>query len=273
MLFNSMNERSQMAVPAIERALTVLETIAQWNRGFTLSELCRRLSLPKSSMSLILGTLEHRGYLQKERHTRKYRFGPKLVGLSRSATEHLEFAEEARPFLQSLMEKTGFCVHLAILDGNEAIMIEKVNAPGRNRITTTWPGQRVPAHCTGIGKAMIAFLSEEDFQRQIASRGLWKYNENTITSIEKLKQEMEHTRHRGYSVSNEESQIGFRGIGGPVLDTAGKVIAGISIDGRVAELSADLIPALGKVVKQTAATISAYLAHGKIFPWEPGHQA
>src|SRR5262245_23434751 len=150
MLFILMD--SSAGVPAIERALTVLETIGQWNRGLTLSELSRRLALPKSSTSLILATLQRRGYLEKEKHNRKYIFGPKLIGLSRIATEHLELAAEARPLLHSLMEKTGFCVHLGVLDGNEVIMIEKVNAGGRNWITTTWPGQRVPAHCTGIGK-------------------------------------------------------------------------------------------------------------------------
>ena len=255
-------------VPALERALTVLEVLAQSNRGFTVSELSRRLSLPKSSTHLILTTLERRGYLQKEKRTRRYRFGRKLATLSRTAVEHLEIAEEARPFLQSLMHKTGYCVHMAVLDENEAIMIEKVNAPGRHRITTTWVGQRVPAHCTGIGKAMIAYLTQKDFDRHIGSKTLWRYNQHTITSVRRLKEDLSGTRERGYSVSSEESQIGFRGIGAPILDRTGKVVAGISIDCTILQMPDDLVSVLGEVVRQTAAAISTYLnlAQGKFLP-------
>ena len=251
-------------MPALERALTVLEMMVQSNRGFTLSEVSRKLLLPKSSTYLILTTLERRGYLQKDSHSRRYRLGLKLVSLSRTAMEHLQLQlqEEARPFLQSLMHKTGFCAHIAVLEENEAIIIEKINAPGPHRITTTWPGQRVPAHCTGIGKAMIAYVSNEVFDRQISSKTLWKYNKNTIILMRKLKQDLEDTKKRGYSVSNEESQIGFRGIGAPVFDVTGKVVAGISIDGTVLEIPTELVPSLGRVVQQTAAAISEYLAHG-----------
>ncbi len=249
-------------MPALERALTVLEMMVQSNRGYTLSEVSRKLLLPKSSTYLILTTLERRGYLQKDSHSRRYRLGLKLVSLSRTAMEHLQLQEEARPFLQSLMHKTGFCAHMAVLEENEAVIIEKINAPGPHRIATTWPGQRVPAHCTGIGKAMIAYVSNEVFDRQISSKTLWKYNKNTIILMRKLKQDLEDTKKRGYSVSNEESQIGFRGIGAPVFDVTSKVVAGISIDGTVLEIPTELVPSLGRVVQQTAAAISAYLAHG-----------
>ncbi len=249
-------------MPALDRALSVLELMVQSNRGFTLSEVSRKLVLPKSSTYLILTALERRGYLQKDSHSRRYRLGLKLVSLSRTAMEHLQLREEARPFLQSLMHKTRFCAHMAVLEENEAIIIEKINAPGTRRITTTWPGQRVPAHCTGIGKAMIAYVSNEVFDRQISSKTLWKYNKNTIILMRKLKQDLEDTKKRGYSVSNEESQIGFRGIGAPVFDVTGKVVAGISIDGTVLEIPTELVPRLGRVVQRTAAAISVYLAHG-----------
>lgn len=249
-------------MPALERGLSVLEMMVKSSRGVTLSEVSRKLALPKSSTHLILTTLERRGYLQKDNHTRRYRLGLKLVGLSRTAIEHLQLREEAWPFLQSLMHKTGFCAHLAVLEGNEAILIKKVNAPGPYRITTTWAGQRVPAHCTGIGKAMIAHLSNSEFDRHIGSTTLWKYNKNTIILMSKLKKDLRETRERGYSVSNEESQIGFRGIGAPVFDPTGKVVAGISVDGSALAIPAEVVPSLGRVVQQTAAAISAYLAHG-----------
>src|SRR5215472_17092606 len=118
------------SVPSIERALTVLEFLAQSRRGYSISELSRRLGIPKSSTHLILTTLERRGFLQKNSQTGRYCFGLQLVSLSRSALENLDLREEAKPFLQSLMQETGLTVHLAVLERNEAVIIEKVEGPG-----------------------------------------------------------------------------------------------------------------------------------------------
>jgi len=251
------------SVPSVGRALSVLELLGQFHHGLTLSQVSQRLALPKSSTYMIMTTLERRGYLQKDNRNGRFRFGLKLVSLSWGALESLELAEEAKPFLQSLMQKTGLTVHMAVLEGNEAVIIDKIDAPGPNRITTTWVGRRVGAHCTGIGKAMIAFLPEEEFRRQIGGKALWKYNQNTITSVGKLKHALASIRSQGYAVSNEEAQIGYRGIGAPIFDGTGQMVAGISVDGTIDRISPDLVPALAQQVRQTAAAISSYLSHGK----------
>ena len=250
------------SVPSVERALTVLELLTQSKKGLSISEVSRHLALPKSSIHLILTTLERRGYLRRNSQTGKYQFGLKLVSLSRTAIESLELREEAKPFLESLMRKTGLTVHMAILERNEAVIIEKVQPLGLIQLAT-WIGRRMDVNCTGVGKALIAFLPEDEIQREIKSKGLAKHNHKTIVSINRLKQEFARIRELGYALDDEEDEIGLRCIGAPVFDNSERVVAAISLSGTTAQISMDRVEGLAKTVKKTAAAISSQLGYGK----------
>lgn len=255
-----MTAAKAMSVPAVERALTVLELLTQSRKGFSISEVSRRLELPKSSIHLILTTLERRGYLRRNSQTGKYQFGLKLVSLSRTAIESLELRQEAKPFLQGLMRKTGLTVHMAILERNEAVIIEKVQPLGLIQLAT-WIGRRMDVNCTGAGKALIAFLPDEEFDREITSKGLAKHNHKTIVSLNKLKQEFVKIRESGYAFDDEEDEIGLRCIGAPVFDNTDRVVASISVSGTTSQISMQRLPALAKLVKKSAAAISSQLGH------------
>ncbi len=250
------------SVPSIDRAFGVLELLAQSRNGFSISEISRKLKLPKSSVHLLVGTLERRGYLQKNALSGKYSFGLKLITLSRTALEGLDLREQAKPFLQTLMRKTALTVHMAVLERNEAVIIEKVECPGLLRLAT-WIGRRLDVNCSGVGKALIAFLSEEEFDRQFKAKGLARHNENTTVSIVKLKSELEHVRTLGYSFDDEEDEIGFRCIGAPVFDFTNQVVAAISVAGTTAQIPTDHVPELARTVKVTAAQISLQLGYGQ----------
>lgn len=234
----------------------------------SLSEISKALSLPKSSTSMILRTFVRRGYLQKNPYTGIYHFGLKLLTISRSALEKLELSGDVKPFLLFLMQKTGLTVHMAVLEDNEAVIVEKIDVPGPNRITTTCVGQRVSAHCTGIGKALLALLSDEQLDQALQGRALWRYNQKTICSLQELKTQFSGIRRRGYSLSDEESQLGFRGIGAPILDRSGNVIAAISVDGRTSEIPLSQVPHLGSIMRRTAKAISLHVGHDE-FPSRP----
>jgi DNA-binding IclR family transcriptional regulator len=250
------------SVPAVQRALTMLEFLAQSKRGFSVSEISRKLGLPKSSTHLILGTLEARGFLQKSTQTGRYGFGLKLVSLSRNALENLDLREEARPFLQALGQSTGLGVHMAVLDRNEAVIIEKVEAPGLLKFAT-WIGRRLDINCTGVGKALIAFLSEDEFGEQIRTKGFARHNENTITSVARLKRELAQVRERGYAVDDEEDEIGVRCIGAPIFGDSSRTVAAISVAGTTHQIPLERVPALAAMVKQTAAAISSRLGYAR----------
>jgi DNA-binding IclR family transcriptional regulator len=251
---------NEYSVPSIDRALAVFELLAQSRGGFSVSEISRKLTLPKSSVHLMVGTLERRGYLQKHALSGKYCFGLKLVSLSRTALENLDLREEAKPYLQALMRKTGLTVHMAVLERNEAVIIEKIECPGLLRLAT-WIGRRLDVNCSGVGKALIAFLTDEEFDLQFKSKALARHNENTTVSTSKLKRELERVRSLGYSLDDEEDEIGFRCIGAPIFDYTKRVVAAISVAGTTAQIPNENLPHLGTIVKRAADGISLQLGY------------
>jgi DNA-binding IclR family transcriptional regulator len=246
-------------VPAIERALTLLEFLAQSKSGFSTSEISRRLGLPKSSTYLIVDTLERREFLQKNRQNGRYYLGMKLITLTRYAIENLDLREEAKPYLRSLMKETKLIVHMAVLDGTEAMLIDKVEALGTGR-QTSFVGRRLDVHSTGVGKALVAYVSEEELALIARHKGFPRRNENTITSLAALKRELAQVRSLGYSLDNEEDEIGERCIGAPVLDRNSTVVAAISVAGTLGQIPDERVPDLANAVKRTAAQISAHLS-------------
>ena len=137
---------------AVERALGMLEHVAQAPEGLTNAEVSRKLQIPKSSASYILRTLERQGYLNRDPQSGRYRVGLKILSLSRGALSGIDVREVALPILRHLMEKTNLTCHLAILDGPEAVYIEKVEPEGFIRMDT-WVGRRMRVH--EIGRAQV----------------------------------------------------------------------------------------------------------------------
>jgi DNA-binding IclR family transcriptional regulator len=246
------------SVPSVERVLTLFEFLAHSKRGFSLSELSQKLKIPKSSVHLLLNTLERRGYLQKNLTTGQYRFGLKLLTLSRTAFDGLELRAEARPFLSALVKETGLTAHMAILEGNEAVVIEKIEAPGLVKIAS-WVGRRMEINCTSLGKALVAFLPSSEFDLQIKSKGFIRHNQKTITSITKLKEDLSRVREWGYAIDDEEEELGCRCIGAPIFDLHEKVVAALSVSGTTSQIPIEKIPPLARKVRRTAESISAQL--------------
>lgn len=252
-----MADRKTESVPAAQRVLMILEVLAESSSGLTLSQLVRKLGSPKSSTYRLLLTLERRGYLQRNQQTGRYMFGLKLLSLVNRALNGIELREQAAPFLKALMERTKLTVHMALLEQNEAVLIEKVEPLGLIKLGT-WIGKRMPVHCTGVGKALIAYLPEAELDRLI-KQGLLRYNENTIVSARKLKEELAKVRRLGYSVDDEEETMGLRCIGAPIFDHTGKVVAALSVAGTTAQITRENLSLLAEKVKQTASAISRQL--------------
>lgn len=248
------------AVPSVARALRILELLAESRRGLTLSDICRRLTLPKSSVHLLAKTLESAGYLQINQSNSRYCFGPKLVSLSYSALANLGLREQAMPYLQDLMLKTGLTVHMAILEKLEVVIIEKVEAPGLLRFAT-WVGRRLDASSSGVGKALLAFTSEEDLRRFFAGRSLARYNRNTIASPGRLARELQKAKELGYAFEDQEGEIGIRCIGAPVFGGDGRAICAISVAGTTGQIPKSDIEKLATAVMKTASAISVRLGH------------
>lgn len=246
------------SVPSVSRAMKILELLAESQRGLTLSDISRRLGLPKSSTHVLIKTLELTGYLKNSKIHGRYCFGLKLVSLSNMALENLDLREQARPFLQHLTLQTGLTVHLAILEGAEAVIIEKIEAPGMLRLAT-WVGKRLDANSSGVGKALLAFAAGGRCDQWFKGRPMTRHNKNTISSPERLARELKKVRDQGYAFEDEEGEIGFRCIGVPVYDSANQAIAAISVAGTTSQISNERVAKLISIVKETARHISAHL--------------
>lgn len=248
------------SVPAVARALRILELFAESKRGLAPSDISRKLGLPKSSVHLLVKTLESMGYLKHNRSNGRYHFGLKLVTLSRTALENLGLCDQARPHLVDLMRVTGLTVHMAILERAEAVIIEKVEAPGMLRLAT-WVGRRLDANCSGVGKALLAFIPEAGLDGSLSGRALVRHNRNTITSPTRLAAELNKIRQMGYAFEDEEGEIGFRCIGAPIYDAEGTALAAISVAGTTTQIPIERVMKLASSVKSTAHEISTRLGY------------
>lgn len=248
------------SVPALAKALWILEMLAGSRVGLSLPEIVKKTGLPKSSVHCILVTLQRQGYLYRNENTSRYMFGLKLFSLANMAVSGLKLRQQAAPYLYPLMQQTGMTTHMAILEHNEAILIEKIDPVGASR-QATWLGKRMEVHCTGIGKAIIAYLPEERLNELLRERPLPRHNENTIASAKRLKDDLAATAKRGYSIDDEEDEIGHRCIGVPVFDQTSLVIGAISIAGTSAQITAENAHHLAQRVKRAGASISRLLGY------------
>jgi DNA-binding IclR family transcriptional regulator len=244
-------------VPALDRALTVLECIAQSRKGFSVSELSRRLTLPKSSVHLILRTFERRGYLQKQPTGGRYRFGLKLMSLGHLALDGVELRDEARPILQKLVLATGLTAHLGILERGEIVIIERVDAATPVRVIS-FVGRRMKVHSTAVGKALLAFLPPES-QDALAQAPLEPQNERTIASPADFRRELEQVRRQGYAFNDQEDELGVRAVGAAIISAEGAPLAAISVVGTTGQLALDRVAAIGEAVRDAAQEISAHM--------------
>lgn len=248
------------SVPAIEKAMVILEALASSRNGLSLSEITRKLGLPKSSTFGLLLTLERLSYLDRNETTGRYMFGMKIFTLANMAMNGLNLRTVASPLLKDLMRTTNLTVHMSIREQNEAVIIEKVDSPYTPKVET-WIGKRMGIHCTAAGKALISDWDEDDINLLI-NQGLPRYNENTIVSPKKLREELISVRQQGYSLDVEEETIGSRCIGAPIYNEVGKIVAAVSIAGYKQQIHKETINSLISQVKKTAAEIS--LAYAKV---------
>ncbi|PYV90517.1 MAG: IclR family transcriptional regulator [Acidobacteria bacterium] len=253
----AINLRTQ-SVRALERGFAILEELARSQNGMTVSELARKLALPKSTAHCLLLTLERCGYLHRNEQEGRFMFGLKLVSLGNMALSRIRLRQQALPYLNALMQKTRLTVHMAILEQNEAVLVEKLEAPDPTKIST-WVGKRMDAHCTAVGKAIIAHLTESELDRLIQEHGLPRHNDYTIASSKKLRDQLAQVRRVGYSLDDEEDEIGFRAIGAPLFDSSRKVVGSISVCGTTEQIVPENESFLSEKVKETAAAISGQL--------------
>lgn len=255
-----MSKAEESYSTAVERALSILEAIAQRGSGMTHSDISRKLSIPKSSVTYLLRALELCGYVQRERATGGYMLGLKVLSLARGVEVGSDIKETALPILRRVVERCGLTAHLAVLDHGDAVYVEKVDSPGFIKMDT-WVGKRMDLHSTGVGKALLAFSSANDVEALIRGRGLKRKTPRTIATHAGFLRELEKVRERGYAIDDEENSLGARCVAAPVIDSYGKVLAAVGLSGTIGQIDKASLRKTAEIAKEAAREISRRLTH------------
>ena len=248
-------EAGRYRIQAIERAVAILNTFSAEEPEFGVTELADRLELHKSTVHRFLVNLEAAGLVERNRHTSRYRLGLRIFELGGLVLQQMNLWDEALPFLEGLVRDSGETGHLAVLDGGEAVYIEKVEARRALRIPSAI-GRGYPAHATSLGKLLLAHLDPAASDALISERGLHRCAPNTITEPDRLRDELARIRAQGYAVDDEEYEEGLRCIGAPIVGHTGQVVAAIGIGGPVTRVTPTRVGELAELVMAAAGSLS-----------------
>jgi DNA-binding IclR family transcriptional regulator len=158
---------------------------------------------------------------------------------------------------------------MAVLEGDEAVLVDKLEPSGAARVAT-WIGKRMDLHCSAVGKAIMAYLPEEQFECVARDHGFVRYNENTLVTRRRIVEEIERIRKCGYAVEDEEGEIGYRCVGCPIFDRDRRIAAAVSVAGTTSQITSEKGILLSDRLKETAAAISQCLGvpHNLVQPIE-----
>ena len=250
---------------SLERGLAILSSFDAHRSLIGVSELSRGLDLSRSTAHRYVATLAKLGYLQQDPDSKRYRLGPKVLDLGFSAINSMDVREISAPHLRRLSDETGHTVNLAILDGTDVVYIERCRTarPGQREIDLNLHvGARLPAYCTAMGKAILAFVPEERREEIIARIEFVPRGPNTLTDPQAFREELERIRLAGIAVNDEELAYGLRSIAAPIQSHSGEVLAALNLAVHRTMGSMDeLIAHFGPLVTQTARDISLGMGH------------
>jgi IclR family KDG regulon transcriptional repressor len=246
------------SILALRRGLAVLDAFSAGPAELGVNELGRMTGVHKSTVSRLCVTLEQAGYLARDPSTEKYRLGMRIRQLSAASPHEVELRTAARDVLHRLVETSGETVTMVVREGLDVTTIEVIEGPSMVRIQTR-VGARAQIHASAGAKAILAWLPADELGRVIDGWPRARLTVNTITDKQALIDHLALVREQGYSVDNEELEIGLRCVGAPVRDQSGEVVAAVAVSGprfRVLEEDANRI---GLMVRQAADSISARL--------------
>ncbi len=245
---------------SLAKGMKLLEALADAGRAMGVSELSRALGLDKGTVHRLLAILRSRGYVEQDPETRKYAVGPRMIAVSSRILGNNDVYLQARPVMKRLLQETRETVHLAMLMENLVVYIAQEISPEVVSVNTEM-GQREPIHCTAVGKALVAFLLDDELDAVIRRLDFRQFTPRTITDPEQFRVHCQQIRALGYAVDDEELYPGVRCIAAPIRGYDGSVLASLGISGPTTRLQSDVIPRLGRIVMKYAQEVSRRLGY------------
>ncbi|NPV51967.1 MAG: IclR family transcriptional regulator [Firmicutes bacterium] len=249
-------------IESVAKALQILTLFGIDKPKWRVTEIARELGMQKSTVHRLLATMQEYGFVRKDTEGAHYSLGLRIFELGSLVFSTLDLRNIAVSYLHKLSNQCGETVHIGVLNEVEVMSIESVETQSGLK-STIIVGKRAPLYCTGVGKALLAFLPADERNKIIDRLQFQKFTANTIIDKEVLTKELDDIRSRGYAVDNMEHEVGVRCIAAPIWDRTGKVVASLSVSGPSIRITEERIPELARLVVSTTKDISAELgAHG-----------
>lgn len=245
-------------IQSIERAVSILDYLAEKPNGERLTPMSRELGLNKSTAFSLVASLEALDLISQDQDTGRYSLGVRMLQYGLSVQNHMDLVFDAQPCLDSLASLYGETVHMAVLSGNEIIYVAKAESTKTVRMVTQIGG-KMPAYCSALGKVLLAALPQDQLVQLVETITFSPYTASTMRTPEALMEELERVRASGYACDREEREVGLFCVSAPVLDAHGECVAAISISLPAGRAAQHDIPKLIVSVQDTAADISCRL--------------
>jgi IclR family transcriptional regulator, acetate operon repressor len=251
--------RDHGGIQALDRAFLILDVMADAGGEAKLTEIAATAGLNVSTCHHLISTLHNWGYVSRGINSRSYVLGSRILHLSAACLRQVDLPRRAQSFVDRLNDQTREAVQLAIMQDTNLVHVLRREARHAVRVEAGFGGNSGAAHATATGKAILAWLPPTELDRIVADKGLAAFTPNTITDIEKLKEELRLTRRNGFSVDREEFQIGVVCLGAAIRDHAGAVVGSISVSAPVFRATPDYIDQIKVHVIAAADELSAEL--------------
>jgi IclR family acetate operon transcriptional repressor len=257
-------------VQCVDRALLIIETLAEDDEGYRLSDLAVRTGLSTSTAHRLLATLEKRRFVQFDRYESKWHVGAQSFAVGATFARRRNFVAQAMPYLRKLRDQTRETANLAVVDDETIIVLTRMESREIMR-SLTKVGGRVAMVASGVGKAVLATYSDEDVNAIIRRQGMPRLTEKSIVRPSELFRELQAIRRQGYAIDDEEARIGLRCVAAVVYSDCSEPLAAISVSGMTSRVTEDRLPALGKTVQEVAAELTVAL--GGVMPAATGESS
>jgi DNA-binding IclR family transcriptional regulator len=253
------NRPPRARLSSVANSIRLLTSFSGDENELGITVLASRLRLAKSTVHRLAATLTSAGFLEQNSETGKYRLGVALFELGALVRRRMDVANEARPKLRELLEKTGETVQLGIVDHESVLYVYEMESRHAIRMAAA-VGGRAPLHCTAVGKVLLAFQPAE-YVKRVLSNGLKSCTPKTVTRRDELLSMLEDVATREYAIDDEESEPGLRAIAAPVRNHTGSVIAALGVAAPVQRMTKKMMQDCVPSVLATAQAVSARLGY------------
>jgi IclR family acetate operon transcriptional repressor len=233
--------RDRGGIQALDRAFLILDIIADAGGEAKLTDIAAAAGLNISTCHHLISTLYNWGYVARGAGSRTYTLGSRILHLSVACLRQVDLPRRAQNYVDRLNDETREAVQLAVMQGTDLVNVLRRDSRHAVRVDAGMGGKTNASHATATGKAILAWLPPTEVDRILAEHGMTAFTPNTITDVEKLKEELRLTRRNGFAIDREEFQPGVICMGAAVRDHAGAVVGSISVSSPIFRATPDYL--------------------------------